>query len=189
MRSLQYAQELHLHRQRHIADIVKEDCSAVCNIEKTSIDLIGSGKGTLEISEQGWFPIRVSGNAAATDRDESISGAWRTHMHGRATSSFPVLLSPRTRDCTCRGGDRSRTVCFSFSMVGLEPMILSSELRRSRIAAFSGSSAGRLSFSSTARLMASLISSTRSGVLRMYSVAPPVFYRFGPRRSRNRPLR
>mgnify|MGYP003693968835 CR=1 FL=1 len=59
-----------------------------------------------------------------------------------------------------------RMVCFSFSMTGLAPMMLSSELRDGRIAAEGEVLPAQRSFSSE-RLMASRISSTSPGLLRM----------------------
>ena len=71
---MQHAQQLHLQRQRHIADLVEEQRAARCRPEQPFAAADRAGKGALGMAEQ--FGLQqLLRQRAAVDGDERLAGA------------------------------------------------------------------------------------------------------------------
>ncbi len=66
---LDRAQQLDLHRQRQVGDLVEEQRAAVGGLEEAVALLVGTGEGPLAVTEELGLH-QVLGNGAAVDRDE-----------------------------------------------------------------------------------------------------------------------
>ena len=85
---LQDAQQLHLHRQAHVADLVEEQRAALGDLEPALAGGDGAGERALLVAEQ--FALeQLSGDGAAVDGDEGTLAA-RT---GRVDRARGDLLS------------------------------------------------------------------------------------------------
>ena len=71
---LDRAQELHLHLQRQIGDLVEEQRAAVGRLEEAVAIGLGAGERALPVAEE-LALHQVFGNRAAVDRDEGQLGA------------------------------------------------------------------------------------------------------------------
>src|SRR5258706_15449121 len=71
---LDHAQQLHLQRQRHVADLVEEERALVRRDEQAALVGDGAGERSLHVAEELAFQQRL-GNRAAVDRDEGLVGA------------------------------------------------------------------------------------------------------------------
>ena len=68
---LQHAQQLHLHRQRHVVDVVEEDRAAVGQLEAAGPILDRAGERAALVAEQLRLDQRFREERAA-DRDERM---------------------------------------------------------------------------------------------------------------------
>ena len=71
---LERAQQLHLQRERHLADLVEEQRAAVGRLELALLVGDRAGEGALHVAEQLALE-QVLGDGAAVDGDERL--AWR----------------------------------------------------------------------------------------------------------------
>ena len=71
---LQHTQQLDLHRQRHIADLVEEQRAAIGQLEAPGAAGNGTGKGTLLMAEQFTFQ-QLSWNSTTVDRHKRAFAA------------------------------------------------------------------------------------------------------------------
>ena len=78
---LQHAQQPHLRRQRHLADLVEEDRAPVGPLEAAALAGQRAGEGALLVPEQLAVEKRV-GDGAAVDRDERPVTARRAEVDG-----------------------------------------------------------------------------------------------------------
>ena len=79
---LQHAQQLHLHRQAHVADLVEEQRAALGDLEASLAGGDRAGERALLVTEQ--FALeQLRGNRAAVDGDERTLAA-RTRRVDRA---------------------------------------------------------------------------------------------------------
>ena len=70
---LDRAQQLALHRQRQLADLVEKERAAAGGLEEALAVLAGAGEGALAVAEELRLEQRL-GNRAAVDRDEGLGG-------------------------------------------------------------------------------------------------------------------
>ena len=77
---LQDPQELHLHLQRHIADLVQEQRAALGKFETADARAQGPGERAFLMTEQLALQ-QVRRDGAAIDRHEGVAGAARQLMH------------------------------------------------------------------------------------------------------------
>jgi hypothetical protein len=77
---LQHAQQLDLHRQRQVADLVEEQGAAVGRLEPAGLGLLGAGEGAPLIAEQLALD-QGFGKRAAIDGDEIGRTAPAQRMH------------------------------------------------------------------------------------------------------------
>src|SRR5438067_3615923 len=87
------AQELDLHLQRDLADLVEEERPAVRELEASRLRLHGAGEGPLLEPEQLGLD-ELARNGSTVDLDERPVAARGRLVSAVATSSFPVPLSP-----------------------------------------------------------------------------------------------
>src|SRR5262249_31392667 len=66
---LQYAQDLRLRAETHVADLVEEDRAAVGGLQQALLLAVGSGEGPALVTEQLALEERV-GDGGAVDRQE-----------------------------------------------------------------------------------------------------------------------
>ena len=78
---LQHAQDLDLHRQRHVADLVEEQRAAVGHFETALARGDRAGEGSLLVTEQLGLE-QLARDRAAVDGDERPVAARRLVMHG-----------------------------------------------------------------------------------------------------------
>ena len=71
---LQHAQQLDLHLQRHVADLIEEQRAALGEFEASEAGRQRAGEGALFVTEQLAFQ-KIGGNRAAIDRHERMPGA------------------------------------------------------------------------------------------------------------------
>ena len=71
---LEHPQQAHLRRQRHLADFVEEDRTAIGLLENAAGPGAGVGKGALLVSEEFVFQ-QILGNCAAIERAEGMLAA------------------------------------------------------------------------------------------------------------------
>ena len=90
---LQHAQQLDLQLQRHLGDLVEEQRAAVRALEEALVLAVGAGEAALLVAEQLALD-QVRRDRAAVDRQERPLAAAAQLVHGLATSSLPVPLSP-----------------------------------------------------------------------------------------------
>ena len=84
---LQDAQQLHLHRQAHVADLVEEQRAALGDFESALAGGDGAGEGALLVAEQ--FALeQLGGNGAAVDGDERDAGGAGSTRGWRARRSL-----------------------------------------------------------------------------------------------------
>ena len=103
---LEHAQQLHLQRQRQLADLVEEERAAVGRLEETRLVADGAGEGALHVAEELGLE-QVLRDRRAVDRDEGARSARSLSAWiARATSSLPVPLSPAISTLVLRRGDR-----------------------------------------------------------------------------------
>ena len=84
---LQYAQQLDLQGERHVADFVEKERAAVGRLEKADPAGASAGKGALGMAEEFGFE-QLFGNGAAVDGDERPLGA----RAGAVAISSAILL-------------------------------------------------------------------------------------------------
>ena len=78
---LQDAQQLHLHRQAHVADLVEEQRAALGDLEAALAGGDRAGERALLVAEQ--FGLeQLGGNGAAVDGDERTLAARAERMDG-----------------------------------------------------------------------------------------------------------
>ena len=89
---LQDAQQLHLHRQAHVADLVEEQRAALGDLETALAGGDGAGERALLVAEQ--FGLEeLGGNGAAIDGDEGTLAARAQRMDGaRGRSPYPYRI-------------------------------------------------------------------------------------------------
>src|SRR5437868_1114661 len=105
---LQNAQQLHLHRQRHLADLVEENRSPIGHLEEAPFVLIRSGESSFYISKQ--FALQQSfGKCATIYGYERVRGARRAYMN-RARDQFFAGTTFSLNQYRARGG-RNRSDC------------------------------------------------------------------------------
>ena len=68
---LQHAQQLHLHRQRHLVHVVEEDGAAFGHLEAARAVLDGAGEGAALVAEELGLDERL-GEDGAADGDERL---------------------------------------------------------------------------------------------------------------------
>ena len=73
---LQHAQQLHLERRRHLADLVEEEGAAAGRREEPLLVPHGAGERSLHVAEELAFEQRLR-QRAAVDREERPVGAQR----------------------------------------------------------------------------------------------------------------
>ncbi len=84
---LQDAQQLHLHRQTHVADLVEEQRAALGDFESSLAGGDGAGEGALLVTEQ--FALEeLGGNGAAVDGDEGTLTARTRGVNGARGDLF-----------------------------------------------------------------------------------------------------
>ena len=90
---LQHAQQLHLHRRLHLADLVEEQRAAVGELEDAACGVVGAGERALLVAEQLALEQRL-GDRRAVDRDERERRA-RAELVDRLRDQ--LLAGARTR--------------------------------------------------------------------------------------------
>src|SRR5579864_2447274 len=101
---LQYAQQLDLHGQSHLADFIEEDRAAVCDFEESALVLVRSGKGAFQITEKLTFKQRLR-KSSAVDRNEGFGSSRRTHVNCARNQLFTGAAFAVNQNCAGRGGD------------------------------------------------------------------------------------
>ena len=81
---LQHPQELHLHRQRHVVDVVEKDGAALGELEASRAILDGAGEGAALVSEQ----LRL---------DQRFREQRAAHRHKRVMLAAARLVDQRRR--------------------------------------------------------------------------------------------
>jgi hypothetical protein len=71
---LQHAQELHLERDGHVADLVQEERALVRRLEKTLVVAVRARERAFDVSEELGFE-KLLGDRAAVDRHERLIAA------------------------------------------------------------------------------------------------------------------
>jgi hypothetical protein len=91
---LQHAQQLHLHLERDLADLVEEQRAAVGQLEAPGLGLHGAGEGAALVAEQLRLH-QVLGDGRAVDLDERLvlAGA-RAVVDGRGDQLLAGADSP-----------------------------------------------------------------------------------------------
>ena len=84
---LQDAQQLHLHRQAHVADLVEEQRAALGDFETALAGGDGAGEGALLVAEQLALE-QLGGNGAAVDGDEGTLAARTRCVDGARSNLF-----------------------------------------------------------------------------------------------------
>ena len=77
--ALDKAQELGLQSQRHLADFVQKERTAIGGLDATGPALHGAGKGAARVAEQFRFKQRFR-NCRAIDGDKRFAVSWRQPM-------------------------------------------------------------------------------------------------------------
>ena len=80
------AQELALHRQRHLADLVEEQRAAVRGLEEALAVFVGAGEGALAVAEELGLEQGL-GDGTAVHRHEGLPGP-RRHLVNGARHQF-----------------------------------------------------------------------------------------------------
>ena len=94
---LQHAQQLHLHRRAHVADLVEEQRAALGDLEAALAGGDGAGEGAPLVAEQLGLSSRSAGMAPQfTATKGRLRRGLRSWM-ARAQTSLPVPDSPSTR--------------------------------------------------------------------------------------------
>ena len=78
---LQRAQQLDLHVERQLADLVQEQGAAVGLLELAQVLVGGAGEAALFVAEQDRFD-QILRDGAAVDGDERLAGALGAAVHG-----------------------------------------------------------------------------------------------------------
>ena len=71
----EHAQQLGLHRERQLADLVEEDGAAVGQLEEAGCRFGGAGVGPLDVAEELAFEERLD-DGGAVDDHEGLLAAW-----------------------------------------------------------------------------------------------------------------
>ena len=90
---LQHAQQLGLHRERHLADLVEEDRAAGGGLEQAAVILRRAGERARRWPNSS-LSSSVSGSAAQLTATNGASARAEARWMPRATSSLPVPVSP-----------------------------------------------------------------------------------------------
>ena len=121
---LKHAQQLGLHVETDVADLVEKQRAAVGRLEAAHLVADGVGERPLDVAKQFAFQQRRR-QGGAMDLDERLAGAGLLSWTALASSSLPVPLSPRSS--TADGlAATLRTSVINCRTGGLEPMILPS---------------------------------------------------------------
>ena len=104
---LQHAQQLRLHRRRHVADLVEEERAAVRLLEAAA----AAATAAPEKAPFSWPKSSLSTSSAGTAAQfiftKGCSRRGDSSWMARATSSLPVPFSPRISTGTSEGAARS----------------------------------------------------------------------------------
>ena len=93
--ALEHAQELRLHRERQLADLVEEDGAAVRALERAGVALVAPVNAPRSWPNSS-LSISVRRDRAAVEHDERALRARRRSCSASATSSLPAPVSPVT---------------------------------------------------------------------------------------------
>ena len=126
---LQHPQELHLHRQRHVADLVEEERAAVRLLETPQARLLRAGERAALVAEELDFRAPPPRSAAQFTRMKGRSARRLRRWTSRATSSLPVPLSPRIITVESVGATR-----LSSALIGASPSFETDEPGRLQLA-------------------------------------------------------
>ena len=105
---LKHAEELHLERQRHLADLVEEERSSLSLRDASGLGGVCARKGAAGVPEQLALE-QVLGNRTAVNRDEGRVGALARAVHRPRDKLFAVPLSPVTSTVQSVSATRSTT--------------------------------------------------------------------------------
>ena len=100
---LQEAQNLHLQRERKIADFVQHQRAAIGRLDLADRLPRGAGEGALFVAEQLAFE-QVVGNGGAIDGDEALAAPRRQVVHGAREELLARAALAEQQD----GGARAR---------------------------------------------------------------------------------
>ena len=146
---LQHAQELDLHLQRQVADLVEEQRAAVGELEAALPPRHGAGERALLVAEQ--LALEEPGaSAAQLTRTNGLASRGAVEWMACATSSLPVPVSPRSSTVDCVGATCSTLASTSRSGARsptMSPKLNSPCASRDRIPAYWRSCSARRRFS------------------------------------------
>ena len=91
---LQHAQQLHLGGRRHLTDLVQEERAAARRSELPLLVPHRAGEGSLHVPEQLALEQALRKRAAVDRRERALAPSADSEWMYRATTSFPVPLSP-----------------------------------------------------------------------------------------------
>ena len=103
--ALEHAQQLGLHAEGQLADLVEEDRAAVGHLEAAEGARDGAGEGALLVAEQLALDQGVGKGGAVDGRRAAGSLRRLRSWMARATRSLPVPVSPRIRTGESAAGD------------------------------------------------------------------------------------
>jgi hypothetical protein len=118
---LQDAKQLGLEGWADVADLVEKDRAAVGDLELASLLLVGACERPLLVAEQLGFQQLFRERTQLTTTKGRAARRLQRSM-ARATTSFPVPLSPRSSTVAPLGAAR-RAVSTASSIRGLSPTI------------------------------------------------------------------
>ena len=98
---LQRAQQLDLHVEPQLADLVEEQRAAIGFLEFAQMLVGGAGEGALLVAEQDAFD-QVLGDGAAIDGDEGLAGALRAALDGARDQLLADAEFAFDQDRECR---------------------------------------------------------------------------------------
>ena len=123
---LERAEELRLHRERHLADLVEEERAAVRLLEGARAVRDGAGEGAAHVAEELALEQVLRDRAAVDRQRRAPSRAARPRAPTRATTSLPVPVSPcdeqrraALRDALERGVDAAHLEALAHELAEL----------------------------------------------------------------------